>query len=140
MFGKNREKETAKEVTMGKGDIKAFLGAGSSFEGKLVFDEIVRLDGNFTGEVSSKGALIIGESATVKAEVDVETLTISGKFKGNIRARCKVELKRPAQVDGNIDTPALIVEEGVVLNGTISMGGEKPLVERPSGKTPETSG
>ena len=140
MFGKSREKETVKEVTMGKGDIKAFLGAGSSFEGKLVFDEIVRLDGNFTGEVSSKGALIIGESATVKAEVDVETLTISGKFKGNIRARSKVELKRPAHVDGNIDTPALSVEEGVVLNGTVSMGGEKPAVEKPSAKIPGVSG
>ena len=137
MFGKNREKETIKEMPMGKGDIKAFLGAGSSFEGKLVFDEIVRLDGNFTGEVSSKGALIIGESATVKAEVDVESLTISGKFKGNIRARSRVELKKPAQVDGNIDTPALSIEDGVVLNGTVSMGGEKPTFEPPSIKAPE---
>ncbi|MBN2428585.1 MAG: polymer-forming cytoskeletal protein [Deltaproteobacteria bacterium] len=125
---------------MGKGDIKAFLGAGSSFEGKLVFDEIVRLDGNFTGEVSSKGALIIGESAMVKAEVDVESLTVSGKFKGNIRARSKVELKKPAQVEGNIDTPALSVEEGVMLNGTVSMGGQKltPLTpEKSSIKTVE---
>ena len=48
----------------------------------------------------------------VKAEVDVESLTVSGKFKGNIRARSKVELKKPAQVEGNIDTPALSVEEG----------------------------
>ncbi len=140
MFGKNRKQlknETIKDVPMGKGDIKAFLGSGSSFEGKLVFDEIVRLDGDFTGEVASKGALIIGESATVKAEVEVETLTISGKFHGNIKARCKVELKRPAQVNGNIETPALSMEEGVIFNGSVKMGGDKPIMESPSQKTPK---
>lgn len=138
MFGKNRVEKTKKEVSMGKGDIKAFLGAGSRFEGKLEFDEIVRLDGDFIGEVNSKGALIIGELATVKAEVNVENLTISGKFKGNIKARCKVELKKPAQVEGNIETPSLSIEEGVVLNGSVTMGGEESVVGHPSRKTSES--
>lgn len=123
---------------MGKGDIKAFLGEGASFEGKLVFDEIVRLDGNFSGEVTSKGGLIIGATAMVTAEVEVEELTISGRFKGNIRARSKVELKKPAQVEGNIETPVLSIEEGVVLNGTVSMGGHKSNTDKSTTKTAES--
>jgi len=114
-----------KDNSQEKNDIKAFLGPGSQFEGKLAFNEIVRLDGCFRGEISSQDTLIIGETAEVQAEVEVGTLILSGQFKGNIRARSKVELRSPAQVEGNISTPALSVEDGVVLNGSVAMGSLK---------------
>ena len=41
-----------KDKPIEKTDIKAFLGPGSQFEGKLIFDEVVRMDGTFRGEVS----------------------------------------------------------------------------------------
>lgn len=122
---KDKEKERQpmrKDTSLEKSDIKAFLGPGSQFEGKLVFNEIVRLDGAFRGEISSQDTLIIGESAEVQAEIEVGTLVLSGRFKGNIRARSKVELRAPAQVEGSIAAPALSIEDGVILNGTVSMG------------------
>ncbi|OHB27765.1 MAG: hypothetical protein A2X84_10365 [Desulfuromonadaceae bacterium GWC2_58_13] len=111
-----------KETPVEKSDIKAFLGPGSQFEGKLLFDEIVRIDGVFRGEILSKDTLIIGQTADIQAEVTVGTLIMSGRFRGNIKAANKVELRAPAQVDGSIETPVLIVEEGVTLNGTLAMG------------------
>ncbi|PLX78186.1 MAG: hypothetical protein C0614_08770, partial [Desulfuromonas sp.] len=84
-----------KDNSQEKSDIKAFLGPGSQFEGKLAFNEIVRLDGCFRGEICSQDTLIIGETAEVQAEVEVGTLVLSGQFKGNIRARTKVELRSP---------------------------------------------
>ena len=48
-------------------------------------------------------------------------MILSGKFKGNVKAKSRVELRAPANVDGAIETPALSVEDGVILNGTISM-------------------
>ncbi len=110
-----------KETPIEKSEIKAFLGPGSQFEGKLVFNEIVRLDGAFRGEVTSRDTLIVGDSADIQADVEVGTLILSGRFKGNIKATTRVELRAPAQVDGTIETPALSVEEGVILNGTVSM-------------------
>lgn len=110
-----------KETSIEKSDIKAFLGPGSQFEGKLMFDEIVRLDGTFRGEVTSRDTLIVGEAADIQAEVNVGTLILSGRFKGNIKATKKVELRSPAQVEGSIETPVLAVEEGVVLNSTLTM-------------------
>ena len=110
-----------RDSSIEKSEIKAFLGPGSQFEGKMVFDEIVRLDGTFRGEVTSRDTLIIGETADIQAEVGVGTLIISGRFKGNIKATTKVELRAPANVDGSIETPVLVVEEGVVLNGTLTM-------------------
>ncbi len=110
-----------KETPLEKSEIKAFLGPGSKFEGKLAFDEIVRLDGSFKGEINSRDTLIIGETADVEGDVEVGTFILSGKFKGNIKATTRVELRRPAQIEGTLETPILVIEEGVVLNGTISM-------------------
>ena len=121
-----------KETPIEKSDIKAFLGPGSQFEGKLVFNEIVRLDGAFRGEVTSHDTLIVGESADIQADIQVGTLILSGSFKGNIKAKTRVELRSPAKVDGTIETPAISVEDGVLLNGTITMNlGENPSLGKP---------
>lgn len=121
MFGKKEKETMRRDTSIEKSDIKAFLGPGSQFEGKMVFDEIVRLDGTFRGEITSKDTLIVGDTADIQAEIGVGTLIISGRFKGNIKAKTKVELRSPANVEGSIDTPVLVVEEGVVLNSTLTM-------------------
>ena len=110
-----------KENPIEKSEIKAFLGPGSQFEGKLVFNEIVRLDGAFRGEVTSRDTLIVGESADIQADIEVGTLILSGRYRGNIKASARVELRAPADVDGSIETPALSIEDGVTLNGTVTM-------------------
>ena len=125
MFERKDKAGMRKETPIEKSDIKAFLGPGSQFDGKLLFDEIVRLDGTFRGEVTSRDTLIVGETADIQAEVTVGTLILIGRFKGNIKAARKVELRAPAQVEGNIETPLLVVEEGVVLNSTLCMKREE---------------
>jgi cytoskeletal protein CcmA (bactofilin family) len=120
MFGR-KDEAMKKENSIEKSDIKAFLGPGSQFEGKLVFDEIVRLDGHFRGEITSRDTLIVGKTADIQAEVTVGTLIISGRLKGNIKAATRVELRAPAVIEGTIDSPVLIVEEGVAFNGSITM-------------------
>jgi cytoskeletal protein CcmA (bactofilin family) len=138
MFNKKEKEPMRKETPIEKSEIKAFLGPGSQFEGKLVFNEIVRLDGAFRGEVTSHDTLIVGESADIQADVQVGTLILSGKFKGNVKAKSRVELRAPANIDGAIETPALSVEDGVILNGTISMPtGEPAPVKKPVGDTAE---
>lgn len=121
MFSKKEKSSMRKETPIEKSEIKAFLGPGSQFEGKLVFNEIVRLDGAFRGEITSHDTLIVGDSADIQADVQVGTLILSGRFKGNVKAKTRVELRSPAQVDGTIETPSLSVQEGVTLNGTITM-------------------
>lgn len=117
-----------KETPLEKSEIKAFLGPGSKFEGKLFFDEIVRLDGTFKGEINSRDTLIIGETADVDGDVEVGTFILSGRFKGNVKASTRVELRRPAQIEGTIESPILVVEEGVMLNGNINMSNGAPTV------------
>ncbi len=110
------------------GEIRAFLGEGTSFNGTLQFDGTVRLDGRFEGDVSGNDLLIIGQAAVVRAEIQVGTLVISGRVEGNIVARKRVELLATARVTGTIKGPSLVVSDGAVFNGTCEMRREEAKV------------
>ena len=110
----------------GKGDIRsgeveAFLGKNSSYEGKMGFEGMARLDGKFDGEIFSGDMLIIGETATVNAEINVSTLVIDGKVSGNVSATGKIEIHATGKLYGNITTPTLVIEEGGLFDGTCKM-------------------
>lgn len=122
--GKKREHEQMKKpVALDKAEIKAFLGPGSKFEGKLSFDEVVRLDGSFTGEIKSSDTLIVGDTAVIEGDIAVGALVMSGRFNGNIKASNRIELRAPAKVEGTIEAPILLIEENVSFNGQIKMPG-----------------
>lgn len=104
--------------------VNALLGKGSEFEGKLNFEGAVRIDGVMKGEIISKDKLIVGESAKVEAEINVGSAVISGEVIGNITAASEVELIAPAKVTGNIKTPSLIIQKGVIFDGNCSMSGK----------------
>jgi len=103
------------------GDVKAILGKGSEFEGKLRFEGTVRIDGKFKGEVHSDGTLIVGENATIEGDINVDSVITSGEIKGNLAAKTRVELHAPAKLIGNLETPILIIQEGVIFDGECKM-------------------
>ncbi len=106
-------------------EINALLGKGTSFEGKLVFDGHVRIDGKFKGEVESTGTLIIGEGAEVEAEISVATVILrGGAVTGNVRASESLEVHAPAKLIGNIESPSVFIERGVEFQGSCRM--DKP--------------
>lgn len=110
-----------KSVAMAAGTYNAILDQGSEFEGKLTFEGTVRIDGNFKGEIVSDATLIIGETGKVQADIRVRAVVISGEMIGNVEATEKVELCAPGVLRGNIKTPNLVIEEGVVFEGTCNM-------------------
>ena len=104
-----------------QGDLNALLGKGSQFEGKLLFEGTVRIDGKFSGEIISTDTLIIGEGAEVKATIRVGTLTCLGDYQGDATASKAIELKAPAKVRGNLTTASIVVERGTFFDGTCKM-------------------
>jgi len=102
-------------------NIVGMLGKGTEFDGKLIFEGTVRIDGKFKGEVFTKGVLVIGESATVQAEVEADTIIINGEVHGNLVASNRIEIRSPGKLYGNIKTATLMVEEGVIFEGSCQM-------------------
>ena len=102
-------------------DLNALLGRGSEFDGKLSFEGTVRIDGRFTGTIVTNDTLVVGEGAQVSAEVSCGTIIVHGTITGNVKASVAVELHPPARVNGNLETPVLIVQKGVSFNGQCKM-------------------
>jgi len=101
--------------------IKAFLGDDTEFKGVLSFEGTVRIDGKFEGEVHTHDNLIVGEGAEVKAEVQVGTILIQGYMEGDVNATRKIQIASKGKLIGNIHTPALHIEDGAILEGSVSM-------------------
>lgn len=118
---------------MAKDEINAFLGAGTNYHGKLHFQGSVRIDGNFSGEVESDGTLVIGKEANVEGTLHVGELVLSGKLTGEVRASRKVVLNKSADMQGNLRAPVLVVEEGAVLDGQLTMSAVQGDATAPSG-------
>src|SRR2546427_8621728 len=116
-----KEMQPTREAYVSSGELNALLGRGSQFEGKLAFEGKVRIDGNFTGEISTNDMLVIGDGAKVSAEISCGTVVVEGEVGGNIKATSAVELHRPAKVHGDITTPSLMIEKGVVFEGHTKM-------------------
>lgn len=110
----------------GMNEVNALLGKGSEFEGKLTFEGTVRIDGRFIGEIHSDDTLIIGENALVTAEIRVQNVIVYGEVIGNIFSGTCVELHAPARVRGNITTPNLQADKGVMFDGSVKMHAEEP--------------
>src|SRR5436190_6186363 len=114
-------------MTKGKsGELNGFLDRGASFKGELEFEDTMRIDGRFHGKIMSKNELIVGESATIEGDVHVGRVAISGTVIGKIVAAQRVEIHRNGKVYSNIDTPALVIEEGAIFQGNCVMGEKKP--------------
>ena len=99
------------------GEITTLLGRGASFEGKLTFEGTVRIDGRFKGEVFSDDTLVIGEGAHVEAEIDIGEVIIQGTVVGNVKAKKSIEIHAPGRVKGDLHTPVLQIDKGVVFEG-----------------------
>ena len=132
--------------------LQVLLEEGASFEGELRFHGTARLSGRFkgvirgsgavatgarsgravqtgavqTGAVQTGGVLIIEPSASVDGSLFVDHLILKGCFDGEARAEKSALMEPPAQFKGEIQTPSLSIQEGVVFEG---------VSKKPNGKT-----
>ena len=102
-------------------EISAFLGKETSFEGKMTFQGMFRLEGRFEGEIFDSGTLIVGEAAVVKGKIGVHTVIISGHVEGDLYAKGRVEIHSSGKFYGNVLTSSLIINEGGVFEGCCKM-------------------
>src|SRR5688572_15361110 len=109
--------------------LNAMLGAGSVFEGKLHFEGQVRIDGTFTGEITTTDLLVIGEGAKVSATINCGSVEIKGDITGNVNASDSIVLRATARVQADIYAPSLVIDKGAVFEGNTRMtGGARSMV------------
>ena len=107
--------------------VTGVIDQGCDFEGKLSFQGTLRINGAFRGEIFTPDTLIIGDGARVQGEIEAGTVVIAGEVTAKIRAKNRVEIHRPAIFRGEIITPSLKVDDGVIFEGSSKMVEPTPL-------------
>lgn len=98
------------------------IGPDAKFKGQLQFEKGLRLMGQFDGEITSGGDLLVGEGASLKGDVKARSVRIEGAVNGNLEAGSKVQLSASARLEGDLNTQRLEVSEGAVLIGHVTVG------------------
>ena len=117
--------------SVAKEELNAFLGSNTVYEGKLVFEGSVHIDGKFTGEITSEGTLVIGKGAVVYGTFNVGELMLSGQLTGDVVAKRRVVVHSSGVLEGRLRTPSLLTEEGGIIEGQITMRAPAQRPEQP---------
>jgi cytoskeletal protein CcmA (bactofilin family) len=101
---------------------ETIIAQGVKVEGDFHSQGDVVIDGEVSGSIETTQALIIGESARIKADVIAKNAVVAGEVKGNIRASDRLELLATSVVEGDVETANLSIASGARVNGKITMG------------------
>ena len=116
------EHQTKRPATTDGSDNIAYFGKDVRFNGVVHFEGTLQIDSQFDGEIHTKGVLVIGEHAVIKATIHAGTVISGGKIKGTITAVDKVQLLKSAILVGDVHAPFFAMEEGAHIQGQIDMG------------------
>lgn len=100
------------------------IAKGTKITGDLLSDGDIRLDGELSGNLESKGRLVIGASGKLDGEIRCKSCEIAGTHKGKLFINELLSLKASSHVSGDIVTGKLSIEPGAYFVGTCTMGEE----------------
>ncbi len=111
-----QEKTSISPTTSIVGDIKA--------EDDLIINGIVK------GNIKVKGHnFFLGPSGRLEGEIQGQNVKISGRMKGEIKAKGKVEITKEAKFSGKIESKSIAVESGAFIDAVVNMGQKSPETE-----------
>jgi len=115
-------------IKMKEQNSTSYLGKEAKPDGKLKsYENTIRIDGHYKGEISAAGTLIVGKEGMIEANIDVSCVVISGEINGNINAAQRVDIQASGKVFGNINAPVVAIDEGGVFEGSCQMpNSDKP--------------
>ena len=124
-------------MARGAESLNGFVDSGCTIRGELEFSSYFRVDGRVEGTVKSRSELVVGDGGVVEGEVDVARCVVGGEVRGTIRASEQVLLHQSAKVWADIHTPALVMEDGAFLEGSVAMDSQE--VKKNTNKAPSIS-
>lgn len=102
-------------------DVGAYLGPGTKINGKLHFDGQATIDGDVEGEIVAQAHVTVGQQATIKGKISAASILVQGKVMADVQAEKKLEVQPPGSVIGDVTTQSLVIGDGAVLEGHVSM-------------------
>ena len=105
-----------------------YLGHKCRLSGVLKVQGMARIDGFVEGEIYGSDLIQVGKNGKIEAVVRAKDIVAQGPLRGDFAAQQKLQLLSPATLEGKIDAPVFLLEEGVFVNGILKMGVVRPAV------------
>src|SRR3990172_6436713 len=100
----------------------SIIGPGMKVVGNCETDGTIRIEGSVEGSVKAGKAVVVGKDGVVDGDIITQDAVISGRVTGTLLAESRLELQATCRVEGEIRARRMQLEEGAVLNGTVTMG------------------
>lgn len=97
--------------------INSIIGEGARFNGEIKMEGLLRIDGDFTGNIDINGKVLIGRTGRAECNIFADTIVVGGAIKGDLYSNGKVVLLSTGMVIGNVHSANIEVEDGVILQG-----------------------
>jgi len=107
-------------------DFDTILSQDINFSGTLNFEKPFLVRGRVSGNIVSRGLLVVDEGAVVEANINASRVVIRGSVKGDLTALEKVEVTITGKLIGNVTAPEIFMETGCVFNGRCTMTERRP--------------
>lgn len=105
------------------------IGSKVKVNGDIVSSEDLLVEGEVTGSITlTENELVIGTSGKVQANINAKTVRIEGEVNGDIEGSERVVICASGNVQGNVSSPRVMLEDGGRFKGSIDMGSSKPAV------------
>ncbi|MFZ4753723.1 MAG: bactofilin family protein [Chitinophagaceae bacterium] len=98
------------------------ISEGTVLDGQIKIEGDIRIEGIIKGTVTSKGKVIISPSGKIDGDIICQNAEISGHVTGKLKVADILILREKANIEGDINTGKLVIENGVKFNGNCSMG------------------
>ena len=115
------------------------IGPDASFKGELSFEKGLRLHGRLEGKINTPGRLHVAKEAKLQADVEAGAIVVEGEVHGNLSANDRIELKNSARYEGDLRATKLVVDEGAVFSGHVTVGPDAVKNRPPGAQKPSVS-
>lgn len=106
------------------------LATGSKIKGEFTSESDFRIDGNFEGNITCNGKIVIGQTGVFKGNLTCSNAEIMGVVEGTIRVSDTLSLKSTSKIEGEIQTKILVIEPNAIFCGTCDMKPEKKVFKK----------
>lgn len=104
--------------------ISTLIGGGAVFNGDLIVQDTVRIDGTINGNCNCEGTLILGPERSITGNINAQNVMISGQVKGDIISSGKLEILSSGKVKGDITARRLVIDEDAHFDGRCTMSSD----------------
>lgn len=105
----------------GDGLMNTIIGKDTVFNGTLEVKGDLRVDGTVKGKIICTSCVTVGATGLVEAEIEAASAVVAGRMHGNIATSEKVELQAKCEMEGDLRTKSLVIEQGAIFCGGCSM-------------------